>query len=67
METPDFICFGRLLDCGHRVSASEESGGFDEAPVVTEAMVRKLLDFKVKTHDCERTEKRVTTARGWEA
>ena len=25
-------------------------------------MVRKLLDFKIKTHDCERTEARIRRA-----
>ena len=56
---PEYLAFSELLDCGHRVEASEDSGGFDEVPRVTEKMVRDLLAFKVKTHDCERTEARI--------
>ncbi len=60
-----FISFTRTLDCGHRVSAHEEDGGFDEIPRVTEADVLRLLDFKIATHDCARYEKRLQTARLW--
>jgi len=44
------------LDCGHTVSASEDSGGMDELPFVTRSDIRRLLDFKIATHDCERFE-----------
>ncbi len=42
------------LECGHRVEASEDSGGMDELPRVTFAIVERLLDFKINTHNCER-------------
>ena len=54
---PDRLHFTERLECGHTVSASEDSGGMDELDRVTEEMVRNLLAFKVKTHDCRRTEK----------
>ena len=53
---PDRLHLSERLDCGHMVEASEDSGGMDEEPRVTEAMVRDLLAFKIKTHDCDRTE-----------
>ncbi len=56
---PEYLGFSELLDCGHRVEASEDSGGFDEVPRVTEAMVRDLLAFKVRVHNCELTDARV--------
>lgn len=65
---PDFLHISKTLDCGHRVEAHEESGGFDEVPRVTEAMVRGLLAFKVKTHDCDLTEEHMRRQRdvvGW--
>jgi len=43
----------RQLECGHLVSASEDSGGMDELDRVTLADVQRLLDFKIKTHRCE--------------
>lgn len=52
-EPPDFLHFGKTLDCGHYVAASEESGGFDEVDHVTEAMVRDALAFRISIHDCE--------------
>ncbi len=42
------------LDCGHRVSASEDSGGMDELPRVTFTVVQLLLNWKIETHNCER-------------
>ena len=59
---PEVLWFSQRLSCGHTVAASEESGGFDEVPVVTEAMVRELLAFKIRVHDCERTEARLAEA-----
>ena len=47
----------RRLDCGHTVSAGEDSGGMDELPRVTAADVERLLAFKIATHDCGRFEK----------
>ena len=52
----DMMAFSETLDCGHRVEASEESGGFDEVAHVTESMVRRLLAFKVRVHNCELTD-----------
>ncbi len=54
--TPEYLGFTETLDCGHRVAASEDSGGFDEVPRVTEKMVRDLLAFKVRVHNCELTD-----------
>ncbi len=51
---PDCFHLTKRLDCGHMVSASEDSGGMDELPRVTIADVERLLDFKVATHDCGR-------------
>ncbi len=62
-NAPDFLHISKTLDCGHRVEASEESGGFDEVGHVTESMVRDLLAFKVRVHNCELTESRVAAAR----
>ena len=59
---PDCLHLTKRLDCGHMVSASEDSGGFDEVPRVTEAMVRALLAFKVRVHSCELTEARIARA-----
>ncbi len=58
-----FLYRTKRLDCGHSVSASEDSGGMDELPRVTLGDVERLLDFKIKTHDCDRYEKRLQTAR----
>lgn len=55
---PEYLGLSKTLDCGHRVEASEDSGGFDEVPRVTEAMVRDLLAFKIRVHNCEFTEAR---------
>lgn len=54
---PEYLGFSERLACGHTVEASEDSGGFDEVPRVTEKMVRDLLAFKVRVHNCELTEK----------
>ncbi len=62
---PDCFHLTKRLDCGHMVSASEDSGGMDELPRVTVADVQRLLDFKIATHNCERYEKRVVAARLW--
>ena len=51
---PDRLHLVERLDCGHTVSASEDSGGMDELDRVTLADVQRLLDFKIKTHNCER-------------
>ncbi len=56
-EHVEFLYRPYRLDCGHSVSASEDSGGMDELPRVTEADVQRLLDFKIATHDCARYEK----------
>ena len=53
-EYEDRLYLSKRLDCGHMVSASEDSGGMDELPRVTIADVERLLDFKVATHDCGR-------------
>ena len=58
-EFEDRLYLSKRLDCGHTVEASEDSGGFDEVPRVTEAMVRDLLAFKVRVHNCEFTDARV--------
>ncbi len=58
MDPPDVMAFSETLDCGHRVEASEESGGFDEVGHVTESMVRALLAFKIRVHNCELTDNR---------
>jgi len=58
----------KRLDCGHMVEASEDSGGMDELDRVTVADVERLLAFKIKTHDCERTEehqRRQSDRVGW--
>ena len=55
-EYQDSLFLEKQLDCGHRVSASEDSGGMDELLRVTAADVERLLDFKIVTHDCERFE-----------
>ena len=60
---PDHLAFNERLACGHTVEASEDSGGFDELPEVTEVMVRALLAFKVRVHNCELTDSRVAAAR----
>ncbi len=60
---PEYLGFSELLDCGHRVEASEDSGGFDEVPRVTEAMVRDLLAFKIRVHNCELTDASVAARR----
>ncbi len=52
-ERPDCV---KRLDCGHTVSASEDSGGMDELLRVTAADIQRLLDFKTVTHDCDRFE-----------
>lgn len=59
MESQDveYLYQMRRLDCGHTVSAGEDSGGMDELDRVTMADVERLLDFKIATHDCERFEK----------
>ena len=59
---PEYLGFSELLACGHRVEASEDSGGFDEVPRVTEWMVRDLLAFKIRVHSCELTEARIARA-----
>ena len=51
-----FLYRTKRLDCGHSVSASEDSGGMDELPRVTLADVDRLLAFKVASHNCERFE-----------
>ncbi len=53
-DSPHFL--SRRLDCGHTVTADEDAGGMDELDRVTSADVRRLLEFKIKTHDCERYE-----------
>ncbi len=58
-EYEDRLYLSKRLDCGHLIEASEDSGGFDEVPRVTEAMVRDLLAFKVRVHNCEFTDARV--------
>jgi hypothetical protein len=55
---PEYLGFSETLACGHTVEASEDSGGFDEEPRVTERMVRDLLAFKIRVHNCELTENR---------
>ncbi len=56
-ETPPAYLFvEKRLDCGHIVAASEDSGGMDELDRVTLADVERLLDFKIKSHSCERIE-----------
>ncbi len=62
MDPPAFMAFSETLDCGHRVEASEESGGFDEVGHVTESMVRDALAFKIRLHDCAVTEDRLRRA-----
>lgn len=64
-DLPPCLYLTRRLDCGHTVSASEDSGGMDELPRVTVADVERLLDFKIATHDCGRYEKRKQAARLW--
>ena len=59
----DRLAFTKRLDCGHTVEASEDSGGMDELDRVTVGDVERLLDFKIKTHSCERFEKAI--ARRW--
>ncbi len=59
---PDFLHITKRLDCGHTVEASEDSGGFDEVAHVTESMVRALLAFKVRVHNCELTDNRLRVA-----
>jgi len=56
MSVPSYLYRVCLLDCGHSVSASEDSGGMDELPFVTRGDIRRLLDFKIATHDCRRFE-----------
>jgi hypothetical protein len=56
---PNYLAFSLRLGCGHTVEASEDSGGFDEVPRVTEKMVRDLLAFKIRVHNCELTENRI--------
>ncbi len=58
MDPPGLFVEKRLA-CGHTVEASEDSGGMDELDRVTAADVERLLDFKIKTHDCGRYEKAV--------
>ncbi len=60
---PEYLEFSERLACGHRVEASEDSGGFDEYPTVTEKMVRNLLAFKVRVHNCELTDASVAARR----
>ena len=60
---PEYLGFSERLDCGHTVEASEDSGGFDEYPRVTEKMVRNLLAFKIRVHNCELTENRIRVER----
>ena len=55
----NLLAFSKLLECGHRVEASEESGGFDEVAHVTESMVRALLKFRIDIHDCVATDARL--------
>jgi hypothetical protein len=55
-EGPDFLHKGKLLNCGHHVSAHEEDQAFEERSA-TEADVAALLQFRIETHDCERFEK----------
>ncbi len=55
-EYEDRLYLSKRLDCGHRVEASEDSGGMDELDRVTVADVQRLLDFKISTHNCERVE-----------
>ena len=56
-EYEDRLYLSKRLDCGHRVEASEDSGGMDELDRVTLADVQRLLDFKIATHNCGRFEK----------
>ncbi len=51
---PEYLVQRKTLACGHTVEASEDSGGFDEVPRVTEPMVRALLAFKIRVHNCDR-------------
>ncbi len=51
-----YLYLSRRLDCGHTVSAGEDSGGMDELPRVTFGMVELLLNWKIETHNCERFE-----------
>ena len=55
-EYQDSLHLQERLGCGHTVSASEDSGGMDGLPRVTEAMIQLLLDWKIETHNCERFE-----------
>ena len=55
-EEPSFLHVDARLSCGHLVVASEEDGGMDELDRVTLADVRRLLDFKIVTHICGRSE-----------
>ena len=55
-EYEDRLYLSKRLECGHSVSASEDSGGMDELDRVTVAGVERLLDFKVASHNCERVE-----------
>ncbi len=67
-SAPDYLHASKTLDCGHRVEAHEESGGFDEVAHVTESMVRDLLAFKIRVHSCDLTEEHLRRERdhvGW--
>lgn len=64
-EYQDSLHLTKRLDCGHIVEAGEDSGGMDELDRVTLADVERLLEFKIKTHDCGRYEKRKQAARLW--
>ncbi len=55
-EYEDRLYWSNRLECGHLVEASEDSGGMDELDRVTLADVQRLLDFKIKAHNCERFE-----------
>ena len=54
-EVP-YLSLSELLPCGHRVGASEDSGGMDELDRVTMRDVERLLGFKIKAHRCTRSE-----------
>ncbi len=58
-EYEDRLYLSKRLDCGHMVSASEDSGGMDELDRVTLADVQRLFAFRVASHNCERFEKAI--------
>ena len=52
-DFPGYLYASTRLPCGHVLSASEDSGGMDELPRVTQDAVDRLLAFKIRVHTCE--------------